>query len=66
MPGFGEPPASGLAANLDALRIAASDSAFAAVAAVTTLLCLLSSILAWLTVPGQALPWPRQTGDSPD
>ncbi|WP_292296017.1 hypothetical protein [Mesorhizobium sp.] len=32
----------------------------------TTLLCLLSSILAWLTVPGQALPWPRQTGDSPD
>ncbi|RUW08834.1 MULTISPECIES: MFS transporter [unclassified Mesorhizobium] len=66
MPGFGEPPASGLAANLDALRIAASDSAFAAVAAVTTLLCLLSSILAWLTVPGQALPWPRQTGDSSD
>ncbi|RUU49318.1 MFS transporter, partial [Mesorhizobium sp. M2C.T.Ca.TU.002.02.1.1] len=64
IPGFGEPPAAGLAANLDALRITASDSAFAAVAAVTTLLCVLSSIIAWLTVPGQASPWPRQGDDS--
>lgn len=59
VPGFGEPVASGLAANVDAARIAASDSAFAAVAAVTTLLCFLSSAVAWLTVPGQASPWPK-------
>ena len=66
IPGFGVPPTPGLAANLDALRIAASDSAFAAVAGVTALLCLLSSIVAWFTVPGQALPWPQQTSDSGD
>ncbi|MDG4880941.1 MFS transporter [Mesorhizobium sp. WSM4884] len=64
IPSFGEPPTSALAANLDALRIAASDSAFAAVAAVTALLCLLSSIVAWFTVPGQAMPWPQRTDDS--
>lgn len=66
MPGFGEPPASGLAANLDAARVAASDSAFAAVAAITTLLCVLSSLTAWFTVPGQASPWPRRPNDSRD
>jgi hypothetical protein len=66
IPGFGEPPASGLAANLDAARVAASDSAFAAVAAITTLLCVLSSLTAWFTVPGQASPWPRRTNDSRD
>ncbi|RUW83344.1 MFS transporter, partial [Mesorhizobium sp. M1E.F.Ca.ET.063.01.1.1] len=66
IPGFGEPPTSGLAADLDALRVTASDSAFAAVAAVTALLCLLSSIIAWFTVPGQALPWPQRTDDSRD
>lgn len=66
MPGFGEPPAPGLAANLDAARVAASDSAFTAVAATTTLLCVLSSLTAWLTVPGQASPWPRQSNDSRD
>jgi len=66
MPGFGEPPASGLAANLDQARVAASDSAFAAVATITSLLCVLSSLTAWFTVPGQASPWPRQSSDSRD
>lgn len=64
MPGFGEPPATGLDANLDALRVAASDSAFAAVAAVTTLLCLLASVITWFTVPGQTTPWTAR-GDGP-
>ncbi|TGT78278.1 DHA2 family efflux MFS transporter permease subunit [bacterium M00.F.Ca.ET.159.01.1.1] len=64
IPSFGEPPASGLSANVDAVRVAASDSAFAAVAATTTLLCVLSSVIAWFTVPGQASPWPRQSNDS--
>ena len=64
VPGFGEPPGSGLAANADAVRVAASDSAFAAIAVITTLLCLLSSVTAWLTVPGQASPWPKQADDS--
>jgi len=66
VPGFGEPAPAGLAANVDAARVAAGDSAFAAVAAVTTLLCLLSSAIAWFTVPGQASPWPRQSNDSLD
>ncbi|TPJ33746.1 MFS transporter [Mesorhizobium sp. B2-8-3] len=63
IPGFGEPPASGLAANVDAARIAASDWAFAVVAAVTALLCLLSSVIAWFTASGQASPWPQQAAD---
>ncbi|WP_036258746.1 MFS transporter [Mesorhizobium sp. WSM3224] len=66
VPGFGEPAPAGLAADVDAARVAAGDSAFAAVAAVTTLLCLLSSAIAWFTVPGQASPWPRQSNDSID
>ena len=66
VPGFGEPPASELAAPINAIRVAASDSAFAAVAVITTLLCLLSSVTAWFTVPGQASPWPRQADDSRD
>lgn len=54
IPGFGEP-----APDLDAARLAASDTAFAAVALVTALLCLLSAIVAWTTVSGERLPWPR-------
>jgi len=64
VPGFGEPPASSLATNVDAVRVAASDSAFAAVAVITTLLCLLSSVTAWFTVPGQASPLPAPSSDS--
>ncbi|RWN50128.1 MFS transporter [Mesorhizobium sp.] len=54
IPGFGEP-----APDVDAARLAASDAAFAAVALVTALLCLLSAIVAWTTVSGERLPWPR-------
>ncbi len=54
IPGFGEP-----ALDVDAARLAASDAAFAAVALVTALLCLLSAIVAWTTVSGERLPWPR-------
>ncbi|TPJ42330.1 MFS transporter [Mesorhizobium sp. B2-5-13] len=66
IPGFGEPPPAGLAADINAIRVAAGDSAFAAVAVVTALLCLLSAIVAWITVPGQASPWPAQTENSRD
>jgi hypothetical protein len=52
IPGFGEPAPPGLAAGLDMARVAAGDAAFAAVALVTALLCLLSAITAWLTAPG--------------
>ena len=64
IPGFGEPAPAGLAADLDAARIAASDAAFAAVALVTALLCLLSAIVAWATVSGERLPWPRGSEDT--
>ncbi|TIO06254.1 MFS transporter [Mesorhizobium sp.] len=59
IPGFGEPAPAGLAPDLDAARLAASDAAFAAVALVTALLCLLSAIVAWTTVSGERLPWSR-------
>lgn len=49
-PGFGELPAQVLAPEVEAARVAASDAAFAAVAWVTALLCLLSAVTAWLTV----------------
>lgn len=52
IPGFGEPAPSGLAPGLDMARVAAGDAAFAAVALVTALLCLLSAITAWVTAPG--------------
>ncbi|AZO66058.1 MULTISPECIES: MFS transporter [unclassified Mesorhizobium] len=60
VPGFGEPAPAGLAPDLDAARLAASDAAFAAVALVTALLCLLSAIVAWTTVSGERLPWSRR------
>ncbi|WP_421916174.1 MFS transporter [Mesorhizobium sp.] len=59
VPGFGEPALAGLAPALDAARLAAGDAAFAAVASVTALLCLLSAVVTWVTVSGEALPWPR-------
>jgi EmrB/QacA subfamily drug resistance transporter len=57
MPGFGEPALAELAPDLNATRIAASDAAFAAVAWITALLCLLSAITAWTSIPGERLPW---------
>lgn len=57
VPGFGEPAPAGLAPDLDAARLAASDAAFAAVGLATALLCLLSAIVAWTTVSGERLPW---------
>lgn len=61
IPGFGEPASAGLAPELDAARLAASDAAFAAVSFATALLCLLAAIIAWTTISGQALPWSRRT-----
>ncbi|PTE08174.1 MFS transporter [Mesorhizobium helmanticense] len=60
IPGFGEPASAGLAPELDAARLAASDAAFAAVSIATALLCLLAAIIAWTTISGQALPWSRR------
>ena len=54
IPGFGEPAPPALQAGLDMARIAAGDAAFAAVALVTALLCLLSAITTWMTAPGSA------------
>lgn len=55
LPGFGELPTVALADNVEILRKAASDTAFAAVAWVTAALCVVSAITAWMTVPGQGL-----------
>ena len=48
IPGFGE-PASGLPADTEALRLAASDAAFAAIAWTIAGCCFLSAVLAWTT-----------------
>ncbi|MBX9465484.1 MAG: MFS transporter [Aquamicrobium sp.] len=50
VPGFGEP--GNLAADTEALRIAASDAAFAAIAWVTAALSLAAALIAWMTTPG--------------
>lgn len=50
MPGFGEP--AELSAELDALRAAASDAAFAALAWITAALSLMAALIAWMTAPG--------------
>ena len=63
VPGFGEPAPAGLAPALDAARLLASDAAFSAVASVTALLCLVSAVIAWMTVSGEALPWSRRAED---
>ncbi|TPK44481.1 MULTISPECIES: MFS transporter [unclassified Mesorhizobium] len=59
VPGFGEPATTGLAPAVDAARLAASDAAFSAVSFVTALLCLLSAVIAWMTISGESLPWRR-------
>jgi EmrB/QacA subfamily drug resistance transporter len=51
-PGFGEPPANALPAEVESARLAASDAAFAAVAWVTAGLCVVSAATAWFTVAG--------------
>jgi EmrB/QacA subfamily drug resistance transporter len=60
IPGFGEPPPADLALALDRVRIAAGDTAFAAVALITACMCLLSAIIAWVTIQGEAWPWARR------
>lgn len=64
IPGFGEPVSTGLPPELEATRLAASDAAFSAISLTTAVLCLLAAIIAWMTVSGQALPWPRRTDES--
>lgn len=61
IPGFGEPVETVLAPALESLRIAASDSAFAAVAWFSAGLSLLSAIAAWLSV--SAVPVQKDAGD---
>jgi EmrB/QacA subfamily drug resistance transporter len=63
MPGFGEPLTASIGEGLDAMRTAASDFAFSAVAWVTAGLCLVSAIVAWVSVPGSALPWQKWAQD---
>jgi hypothetical protein len=64
IPGFGEPAMADLAPELDATRLAAGDAAFASIASVTALLCLLSAVIAWTTVSGERLPWSRRAEKS--
>jgi EmrB/QacA subfamily drug resistance transporter len=65
VPGFGEIPAADFDSSLDPVRIAASDAAFAAVASATAVLCALSALVAWTTIPGSGSFRPLQA-DDPD
>jgi predicted MFS family arabinose efflux permease len=49
-------PASGLTETEEAMRLAATDAAFAAIAYVTAALSLLSAVIAWLTLERKNLP----------
>lgn len=66
VPGFGEPAPAGLAPALDAARLAAGDAAFSAVSSMTALLCLISAVVAWTTIPGSGLPWSRRAETQQD
>lgn len=59
LPGFGE-PATAPSAEVEAIRIAASDAGFAAVAWVTAVLSALSAVIAWLTIPGAGSDVPAE------
>lgn len=63
VPGFGEP--ASLPADLDAIRLTASDAAFAAVAWVTAALSVLSAIIAWMTIPGSKRRMNPEMADGP-
>ena len=49
--------------DLDAIRLAASDAAFAAVAWVTAALSALSAIITWTTIPGSKQTVNPETAD---
>ena len=52
LPSFGEVPGEALPAQLEMLRVQASDSAFAAVAWFAAAGSLLAAVIAWMTAPG--------------
>jgi hypothetical protein len=52
IPSFGEVPQTELKASLEALRIEASDKAFAAVAWFSAAGSLVAAIISWMTAPG--------------
>ncbi len=56
IPGFGEAPSSPLSADLETLRVVASDRAFAAVAWVAAGGSLIAAIVSWATAPRTAVP----------
>ncbi len=63
LPGFGE-PAQGLGAAADALRIAAGDAAFSAVAWCHSALAALAALISWFTVPGSKPPKKQRSEQS--
>jgi hypothetical protein len=62
LPGYGEPVMTRLEPALEAVRLGASDSAFAVIAAITALLCLVSAAIAWSSVTNV----PAQNTVNPD
>jgi EmrB/QacA subfamily drug resistance transporter len=53
LPEFGQPVGPDISAEMDALRVLASDKAFAAVAWISAVCCLAAAAAAWLTAPGK-------------
>lgn len=60
---FGVLPRSAIEPAAEAMRTAASGSAFQAVAAISAAMCFIAAITAWLTQPAQPVPQPRERPD---
>jgi len=56
LPGYGEPVLEKLEPALETVRLGASDSAFAAVATITAVLCVVSALVAWVSVSNSPAP----------
>lgn len=63
IPGFGERPAQELPAQLETVRLAAGDHAFAAIAWTTAVLCFLSAVTAWATITASFTKPGTRAGD---
>ena len=63
VPGYGEPASQSSRPRIEALRVAATNSAFAGGRRITAVFALVSAMVAWLTQPADGHP-PRPSRDA--
>jgi EmrB/QacA subfamily drug resistance transporter len=64
LPEFGQPVGS-LSAEMEAARVLASDKAFAAIAWISAIFCVIGAAVAWVTAPGKPSKEGKKAGVSP-